>query len=127
MKFLKEKVDAGAAVIITQLFFDNDDYYRFVEDLRKLGVRAPIVPGVLPILSAPQVRRFTALCGAKIPAKLERELAKVEHDDEAAIEMGIEYATRQCAELINFGISGLHFYSLNKSYSVKAIWKNLGL
>jgi methylenetetrahydrofolate reductase (NADPH) len=127
MKFLKEKVDAGAAVVITQLFFDNDDYYRFVEDLRKLGVRAPIVPGVLPILSAPQVRRFTALCGAKIPAKLERELAKVEHDDEAAIEMGIEYATRQCAELINFGISGLHFYSLNKSYSVNAIWKNLGL
>jgi methylenetetrahydrofolate reductase (NADPH) len=127
LKFLKEKVDAGATTVITQLFFDNDDYYRFAEDLRKLGLRVPIVPGVLPILSASQVRRFTALCCAKIPAKLERELAKVETDDEAAVEVGIEYATRQCEELIKFGIKGLHFYSLNKSYSVSAICKNLGL
>jgi methylenetetrahydrofolate reductase (NADH) len=127
MAFLKEKVDAGAVVVITQLFFDNEDYYRFVEDLRKLGVGVPIVPGVLPILSAPQVRRFTALCCAKIPSKLEQKLAKVEHDDDAAVELGIEYATRQCEELIRFGVSGLHFYSLNKSYSVKAICKNLGL
>jgi methylenetetrahydrofolate reductase (NADPH) len=127
LKFLKEKVDAGAATVITQLFFDNDDYYRFAEDLRKLGLKVPIVPGVLPILSASQVRRFTALCCAKIPAKLERELAKVEIDDDAAVEVGIEYATRQCEELIKFGIKGLHFYSLNKSYSVNAICKNLGL
>jgi len=90
-------------------------------------LKVPIVPGVLPILSASQVRRFTALCCAKIPAKLERELAKVETDDDAAVEVGIEYATRQCEELIKFGIKGLHFYSLNKSYSVNAICKNLGL
>ena len=127
LKFLKEKVDAGATTVITQLFFDNDDYYRFAEDLRKLGLRVPIVPGVLPILSASQVRRFAALCCAKIPAKLESQLAKVETDDEAAVEVGIEYATRQCEELIKFGIKGLHFYSLNKSYSVNAICKNLGL
>ena len=125
--FLKEKVDAGAAAIITQLFFDNDDYFRFVDDLRKLRVTVPIVPGVLPILSAPQVRRFTALCGSKIPLKLERELVKVENDDDAAVQMGIEYASRQCEELIKFGAAGLHFYSLNKSYSVQAICKNLGL
>jgi methylenetetrahydrofolate reductase (NADPH) len=125
--FLKEKVDAGAAAIITQLFFDNEDYFRFVEDLRKLRVTVPIVPGVLPILSAPQVRRFTALCGSKIPANLERELIKVESDDNAAVKMGIEYASRQCEELIQFGVAGLHFYSLNKSYSVQAICKNLGL
>jgi methylenetetrahydrofolate reductase (NADPH) len=127
MAFLKEKVDAGAAVVITQLFFDNENYYRFVEDLRKLGVTVPIVPGVLPILSAPQVRRFTALCSARIPTKLEQELTKVESDDDAAVELGIEYATRQCEDLIRFGIPGLHFYSLNKSYSLQAIWKNLGL
>jgi methylenetetrahydrofolate reductase (NADPH) len=127
LKFLKEKVEAGATTVITQLFFDNNDYYRFAEDLRKLGLKVPIVPGVLPILSASQVRRFTALCCAKIPAKLERELAKVEADDDAAVEVGIEYATRQCEELIKFGIKGLHFYSLNKSYSVSAICKNLGL
>jgi len=126
LQFLKEKVDAGAAAVITQLFFDNDDYFRFVEDLRKLGVTVPIVPGILPILSASQVRRFTALCGAKIPAKLERELATVEHDDNAAVELGIDYASRKCEALIQFGVSGLHFYSLNKSYSFAAICKNLG-
>jgi methylenetetrahydrofolate reductase (NADPH) len=127
MTFLKEKVDAGAAAVITQLFFDNEDYYRFVEDLRKLGVTVPIVPGVLPILSASQVKRFTALCCAKIPAKLERELAKVETDDDGAVALGIEYATRQCEDLMRFGIPGLHFYSLNKAHSVQAICKNLGL
>jgi len=127
LKFVKEKVDAGAVAIITQLFFDNEDYYRFVEDLRKLGVKVPIVPGVLPLLSAAQVRRFTALCCAKIPAALEAKLVKVENDDDAAVEMGIEYASRQCEGLIKFGAPGLHFYSLNKSHSVAAICKNLGL
>ena len=77
-----------------------------VEDVRKLGVSVPIVPGVLPILSASQIRRFTALCCAKIPAQLERELVKVENDDEAAVQLGIEYATRQCEGLIKFGIHG---------------------
>jgi methylenetetrahydrofolate reductase (NADPH) len=127
LKYLREKVDAGAVVIITQLFFDNDDYYRYVEDARKIGVQVPIVPGVLPILSASQVRRFTSLCCAKIPAPLERELVKVENDDTAAVQLGIEYATRQCEGLIEFGIPGLHFYSLNKSHSLQAICKNLNL
>jgi methylenetetrahydrofolate reductase (NADPH) len=127
LKHLKEKVEAGAVAVITQLFFDNEDYYRFVEDLCKLGVTVPIVPGILPILSAPQVRRFTALCQAKIPARLEERLAKVENDDEAAVEVGIEYATRQCADLIRFGVPGFHFYSLNKGRSLRTICKNLGL
>jgi methylenetetrahydrofolate reductase (NADPH) len=127
LRYLREKVEAGAVAIITQLFFDNDDYYRYVEDVRRLGVLVPIVPGVLPILSAPQVRRFTSLCCAKIPASLERELVKVENNDEAAIQLGIDYATRQCEGLIKFGVPGLHFYSLNKSYSVRAICKNLDL
>jgi methylenetetrahydrofolate reductase (NADPH) len=127
LRYLKEKVDAGAVVIITQLFFDNDDYYRYVEDVRRLGVLVPIVPGVLPILSAPQVRRFTSLCCAKIPAPLEKELVKVENDDAAAIQLGIDYATRQCEGLIKFGVPGLHFYSLNKSISVRAVCQNLNL
>ena len=127
LKFLKEKVDAGAAAIITQLFFDNDDFYRFADDLVKLGVTVPIVAGILPILSASQVRRFTALCGSKIPAGLEQQLVKVEADDDAAVALGIDYATRQCEGLINFGVRGLHFYSLNKSHSVKAICENLAL
>ncbi|MDP2604704.1 MAG: methylenetetrahydrofolate reductase [NAD(P)H] [Deltaproteobacteria bacterium] len=127
LRFLKEKVEAGADVIITQLFFDNDYYYRYVDDVRRLGVKVPIVPGILPILSAPQVRRFTALCKAKIPPQLDAVLAKVEQDDAAAVEAGIDYATRQCEELIKFGVPGLHFYSLNKSHSFLAVCKNLGL
>lgn len=127
LRYLKEKVDAGADVIITQLFFDNEDYYRYVEDARKLGIKVPIVPGILPILSVPQVRRFTALCKAKIPPPLEKMLAKVEDDDEGAARLGIDYATRQCEELLRFGVPGIHFYSLNKSRSVKAVFQNLGL
>ena len=127
LRYLKEKVDAGAAAIITQLFFDNEDFYRYVEDVRKLGVRVPIVPGILPILSVSQIRRFTSLCCAKIPAQLERELVKVDSDEEGAIELGIDYATRQCEELIKFGVPGLHFYSLNRAYSIQALCKNLGL
>ena len=127
LRYLKEKVDAGAVAIITQLFFDNDDFYRFADDLTKLGVTVPIVPGILPILSAAQVRRFTSLCGSKIPAGLEAQLVGVDNDDAAAVELGIEYATRQCEGLIEFGVRGLHFYSLNKSYSVQAICKNLAL
>jgi methylenetetrahydrofolate reductase (NADPH) len=127
LRFLQEKINAGAVAVITQLFFDNDDYFRFVEDLRKLGVTVPIIPGVLPILSVSQLRRFTALCGSKIPAKLEKELVKVENDDDGAVQLGIEYASKLCEELIRSGVAGLHFYSLNKSHSVQAICKNLGL
>jgi methylenetetrahydrofolate reductase (NADPH) len=127
MRYLKEKVDAGATAVITQLFFDNEDYYRFVEDARKLGIEIPIVPGILPILSAPQVRRFVSLCGSKIPAKLESQLSKVEDDDVAALEMGIEYASRQCEDLMRFKVPGFHFYSLNKSRSVARVCENIGL
>lgn len=127
LRYLKEKVDAGADVVITQLFFDNEDFYRYVEDAKRLGVRAPIVPGILPILSVPQVQRFTALCGAKIPPRLEQLLAKVEHDEEGAAQLGIDYATTQCEGLLAFGAPGIHFYCLNKSRSVKAIFANLNL
>jgi len=127
LRYLKEKVDAGAAAIITQLFFDNEDFFRFSDDLIKLGVDVPVVPGILPILSASQVRRFTALCGARIPAALEQQLSKVENDDNAAVELGIEYASRQCEGLIRYGVRGLHFYSLNKAYSFQAICNNLAL
>jgi methylenetetrahydrofolate reductase (NADPH) len=127
LRYLKAKVDAGADVVITQLFFDNEDYYRYVDDLRKLGVSVPIVPGILPVLSVSQARRFTVLCGSRIPSRLERVLSGVEDDDEGAIRLGIDYATEQCEGLLRFGVPGIHFYCLNKSRSVKAIFANLGL
>jgi methylenetetrahydrofolate reductase (NADPH) len=127
LAYLKQKVDAGADVIITQLFFDNEDYYRYVEDVRKIGIEVPIVPGMLPIISAAQCRRFTGLCGSKIPPRLDALLTKVQDDDEAAIEMGIEYTTEQCQGLLEFGVPGFHFYALNRSRSVTAIHENLNL
>jgi methylenetetrahydrofolate reductase (NADPH) len=127
LKYTKAKVDAGADVIITQLFFDNEDFYRYSDDLKELGITIPIVPGVLPIQSAAQVRRFTSMCGARIPERLASLLAEVEDDDEAAVQLGIDYATEQCEGLLEYGVPGLHFYSLNKSRSVAAIHENLNL
>lgn len=125
---LKAKVDAGADFVLTQLFFDNKDFFRFRDYVaRKLGVSVPIDPGIIPILSAGQIKRFTALCGAQLPSALLARLDKLEGDDEGAIEFGIEYATRQCEELLREGTPGLHFYTLNKARSTTQIVKNLGL
>jgi len=127
-RHLKEKVDAGADFVITQLFFDNADYFEFrafVAD--QLGVRVPLVPGIVPILSAAQITRFTQLCGAKIPAPLRARLDQLGGDDDAAAEFGIEYATRQCEALLRAGVPGLHFYTLNKARSTIQVLKNLGL
>ena len=125
---LKEKVDAGADLILTQLFFDNADFHQFREHLtRKLGVNVPIVPGIVSILSASQIKRFTAMCGARIPAPLAAKLDALDHDDAAAAEFGIEYATRQCEELLRAGVPGIHFYTLNKAPATVRILKNLGL
>jgi methylenetetrahydrofolate reductase (NADPH) len=125
--YLRQKVDAGADVIITQLFFDNEDYYRYVDDVRKAGIEVPVVPGLMPILSAAQCRRFTSVCGSKIPPRLDELLTKVQDDDEAAVQMGIEYTTEQCQGLLDFGVPGLHFYALNRSRSIAAIHENLNL
>lgn len=127
-RHLQEKVDAGADFVLTQLFFDNADYFEFRDHLAgRLGVRVPLVPGIIPILSAAQITKFTQLCGAKIPAPLRTQLDKLGEDDEAAVELGIAYATRQCEELLRAGAPGLHFYTLNKSHSTVQILKNLGL
>ena len=125
---MKGKADAGAEFILTQLFFDNADYFEFRDYVAgKLGVRAPLVPGIIPILSAGQIMKFTQLCGAKIPPPLRAKLDRLGNDDEAAIEFGIEYATNQCRELLRAGAPGLHFYTLNKSRSTVQVLKNLGL
>ncbi|MEY4917319.1 MAG: methylenetetrahydrofolate reductase [Verrucomicrobiota bacterium] len=127
-KHLKEKVDAGADFVITQLFFDNADFFEFRDHVAgKLGVKVPIVPGVIAIVSAAQIKRFTQLCGSKIPAKLQARLDAVANDDEAAMKFGIEYATEQCAELLRAGVPGLHFYTLNKAHSTVQVLKNLKL
>ena len=123
----KLKVDKGAEILITQLFYDNNDFFAFMDRTQQAGIDVPIIPGVLPILSAGQIRRFTALCGARIPAVLDKQLDKLADDDEAVRELGVEHATRQARELWDAGVPGIHFYVLNRSYSVSKILTNLGL
>ena len=127
LKYTKLKVVQGAEFLITQLFYDNNDFFDFVDRARKAGGDVPIIPGILPILSTPQIRRFTALCGAKIPDQLDRQLEKFVDDDDAARELGVEYATEQVRELWDSGVAGVHFYVLNRSYSVSKILENLAL
>ena len=118
---LKRKVEAGADVVITQLFFDNADYYFFVEKARSLGIRVPIIPGILPIQNLKQVQKITGLCGAKLPLPLQQKLEACLGDETAMRAVGIEHSTKQCRDLIQNDVPGIHFYALNKAYSVLQI------
>jgi methylenetetrahydrofolate reductase (NADPH) len=114
--------------VLTQLFFDNADYYDFRDHMtRQHGVKVPLVPGIIPILSGAQIKRFTALCGSRIPDPLAAKLEELGGDDAAVAEFGIEYATKQCQDLLRSGAPGIHFYTLNKSHSTVRVLKNLGL
>ncbi len=124
---LKAKIDNGADFVITQLFFDNADFFEFRDYLTKLGVSVPICPGILPILSASQVKKFTTMCGSTLPATLLARLEEFGENDAATTQFGIDYASRQCGELLRGGVPGIHFYTLNKAHSTAAVLKNLAL
>lgn len=124
---LKTKIDCGADFVITQFFFENRHYFECRDFLASRGVTVPIVPGILPILSTSQIQRFAALCGAGLPQPLMSELERCGNDDRAVAEFGIDYATRQCDELLREGAPGLHFYTLNKVRATTEVVKNLAL
>jgi len=125
---LKAKIDEGADFVLTQLFFDNADFFEFREFMvKKLAVNVPICPGILPVLSSNQIRKFTTICGARIPKGMMEKLEEFGEDDAATTEYGIDYATRQCEELLREGVPGIHFYTLNKAHSTMQIVKNLKL
>lgn len=127
LKYIRLKQDLGADFLITQLFYDNAHYYGLLERAAKAGITLPIVPGVLPIQNTPQIRRFTALCGASIPAALDAQLERYAGDNRAVREIGVEYAVRQVEDLWANGVPGVHFYVLNRSYSISRILEALGL
>jgi methylenetetrahydrofolate reductase (NADPH) len=121
IRVMKEKVDNGARFLITQLFFDNEHYFDFVEKARAAGVDVPIIPGIMPIQAFGQIKRITKMCGAHLPAELERELAARQDDEQAVRDFGVAYATLQCADLLSRGAPGIHFYVLNRSPAARAV------
>ena len=127
LEYARLKVDNGAEFLITQLFFDNNDYFAFADKAASAGIDVPVIPGILPVLSGPQIRRFTSLCGSRIPEDLDSELDRLGDDDDGVRELGIEYAARQVEELWASGVPGVHFYVLNRSYSVSKILEQMAL
>ena len=127
LRYLKEKVDAGARFLITQLFFDNQAYYDFVARAREIGIDVPIVPGIMPITDAGQIKRITEMCGSNIPGRLLRELELRADQPGAVTDLGVAYATLQCADLLANGAPGIHFYTLNRSPATRAILSALRL
>ncbi len=127
LEHLKYKVDQGADAVITQLFFNNADYFDFVTRARQAGIRIPIVPGIMPLTNVSQIQRFADMCGCAIPKVMQEAMARFANDPQAAENYGIEYATAQCRELLAAGVPGLHFYTLNKSRATRDICHSLGV
>jgi len=127
LQHLKDKVDRGASFLITNLFFDNECYFAFVEEARAAGIEVPIVPGIMPVTNLGQIKTITGMCGATLPAALLEALEWRAADETAVLELGVAYATLQCAELLARGAPGIHFYTLNRSPATRAILSALNL
>ena len=127
LEHLKQKMDAGANFVITQLFFDNEEFYRFRDAARAMGIKSPIIAGLMPILNLGQIKRFISMCGAKIPHPLLTRLESLESDAQAVYDAGVEYAIKQCQDLLDHNVDGLHFYTLNKSKATVQVGEALNL
>ncbi|QDT66123.1 methylenetetrahydrofolate reductase [NAD(P)H] [Calycomorphotria hydatis] len=124
---LKRKVDAGADAVFTQLFFVNENFYRFRDAAANLGIEKPIIPGIMPVTSFERIKRITSLCGATFPKELAEPLEAAKDDKDAQFEIGVSYAVKQCRQLIDAGVPGIHFYVLNQSQAAERILEDLGL
>lgn len=127
LRYLKEKVDYGVDFLITQLFFDNRIYYDFIDKAIAKGINCPIIPGIIPVLNAKQIKRIIYLCGASIPSKMLKLVDKYEDSPPDMEKAGIEYATVQVQDLLDNKVKGIHLYTMNKSEQITQIVKNLSL
>ena len=124
IEYLKKKVDAGAGFVITQLFFDNRYFFDFIDRALGAGIDVPIIPGIMPIVNLGQVQKFTQMCGATVPDPLVLDLDGRDTDD--MVKIGVQYAVRQCRQLLDAGVAGLHFYTLNRNQAAERILEELG-
>ena len=122
---LKKKIDAGADVIFTQLFFDPDVFFRYVEKVRAAGIETPIIPGIMPIMSYKQISRMTSLANISIPQLLAENIERCKEDNLALTEFGIEFCTKICRKLLSQGVEAMHFYTLNKAHATAKILENI--
>lgn len=125
MLYLKQKADKGADVIYTQMFFNTEHYFSFVEKCLKLGINQTVIPGILPVSSYNQILKMADMCKVEIPSKMREILEKHQDDKDYTKKYGIEYASIQCQKLLQNGAKGLHFYTLNKAHAVSEILQNI--
>ena len=123
--YFKKKVEAGAEFAITQMFFDNRYFYNYIEKLQKEGIDIPVIPGIMPITNFKQIKKFADMCGATIPGELIQKLQAVADKPEEIEKIGIDYAIKQCEDLLKNGVKGLHFYTLNKSKATIEIYNRI--
>lgn len=126
LTYLKAKVDAGADFIITQLFYDNNVFFKFVKRCREVGIKVPILPGMLPMLNYGGLQRMVSLCKTYLPPQVKARVEELKENDEAFKEYGIELTTEMCKEMMAHGVHHFHFYTLNQTYSTFKVLKNLG-
>lgn len=124
---LKRKVEAGGDAVITQLFYDNRDFFEFRVRYREAGIAVPLIPGILPVINVAQIQRIASLCGARLPPSFLADLEQHRNDPDGQLKVGVDYAIRQCQELLDSGIPGLHFYVLNKAEAPRRILQALNL
>jgi methylenetetrahydrofolate reductase (NADPH) len=125
LKNLKRKVDSGVDFLVTQLFFDNEKYFSFMDKVRAIGIEVPVIPGIMPVTAFKQIERFTAMAGCAIPGSLIQALADAQQDSEALLRISLDYTLRQCEELLARGAPGIHFYTLNQSRATAIILDRL--
>lgn len=125
MKHLREKVNAGAEVLLSQLFFDNDYFFRFVEDCRISGIEVPVIPGIMPVINASQIKRMVTMCGASFPVRFQKIINKYEDNREALFDAGMSYALSQIIDLLASDIDGIHLYTMNNPSVAKKICEGI--
>ena len=122
IKHLKQKVDAGASVLLSQLFFDNETYFKFNENCKIAGIDVPVIPGIMPVIKAAQIRRMVNICGASFPEKFRKIIDRYENNQEALFDAGMSYAVSQIIDLLVNDIDGIHLYTMNNPYTANRIF-----